>query len=127
MQIRYNFQIMYKPGLLNHADALTRREQDSDALRTAKSSSQLQTSLAPEQVDPRIQLELATDQTVCALELDASLDLVDNLLQTNRTSESLTDLRERALLTAVTKDPTSQWKLVNGLLMYQNRLVVAED
>ena len=27
---RYHFRIMYKPGSTNHADALTRREQDID-------------------------------------------------------------------------------------------------
>ena len=124
---RYNFQIMYRPGALNRADALTRREQDSDTLRTAKSSLRTQTLLKPEQVDPRIQLELATDQALCALELDASFNLVDNLLQTNRSSESLKDLREEALLTAVNEDPANKWKLENGLLMYQGRLVVAED
>ena len=52
----------------------------------------MQTLLKPKQVDLQIQLELATDQTVCALKLDASFDLVDNLLQTNRTSKSLIDL-----------------------------------
>src|ERR1700738_4120746 len=57
----------------------------------------------------------------------ASLDLADNLLQSNRTSESLKDLRERTLITAVTKDPVGQWKLKDGLLTYQGRLVVAED
>jgi len=93
---QYNFRIMYKPGKSNHVDALTCWEQDSDALQLAKSSLRMQILLKPEHIDPRIQLELVTDQAVCAIELEAGFDLVDNLLRANRTSESLADFREEA-------------------------------
>jgi len=33
---QFNFQIMYKPGTTNRADALTRREQDLDNQLAAK-------------------------------------------------------------------------------------------
>jgi hypothetical protein len=71
---------MYRPGALNQADALTCKEQDTDALQSAKSSLQMQVLLKPEQLDPRIKLELATDAPVGALKPDVDLDLVDSLL-----------------------------------------------
>jgi hypothetical protein len=87
---------MYRPGARNQADALTRREQDSDDLRSVKASLRMQVLLKPEQINLRIQLELATDQALCTLELGANLGLVDALLQANRTAESLKDLRKEA-------------------------------
>src|ERR1700738_378118 len=118
---RYNFRIMYRLGALNQADALTRWELDTDALRSVKSSLRTQTLLKPEQVDPRIQLELTTDQALCALEVNASLDLIDDLLQANRTSETLQDLRQKA------QDSTDSWDIDNGLLKHHGRLVVADE
>ena len=118
---RYNFQIMYRPGVRNQVDALTRREQDSDASQDAKSSLRMQILLKPEQIDPQVQLELATDQVLGTLETDSGLDLVDDLLRTNRTAESLKDLREEAW------NPKSVWTLKNGLLKYQGRLMVADE
>ena len=52
---------MYKPGVLNYIDALTRREQDLNALQIAKLSLQMQTLLKPKQIDLQIQLELNTN------------------------------------------------------------------
>ena len=49
---QFKFQIMYKPGSTNCADALTRREQDLDNQIAAKISLQTQTLLRPEQLDP---------------------------------------------------------------------------
>jgi hypothetical protein len=40
----------------------------------------MQVLLKPEQLDPRIKLELATDAPVSALEPDVDLDLLDSLL-----------------------------------------------
>ena len=97
---RYNFQIMYRAGALNRADALTRREQDLDDLRTAKSSLRTQTLLKSEQIDLQIQLELATDTEVCTMDSDPGLDLVDDLLQTNWTLETLQEHRDQSLITA---------------------------
>jgi hypothetical protein len=109
---------MYRLGALNRADALTCREQDTDALQFAKSSLQMQVLLKPEQLDPRIKLELATDALVSALEPDIDLDLVNSLLQTNQTLESLKDFCKKALVTAVNKDTNCKWKLKDRLLTY---------
>jgi hypothetical protein len=49
---RYYFRIVYKPGATNRADAITRREQDTDTQRSATAVLQIQTMLQPEQLDP---------------------------------------------------------------------------
>ena len=56
----------------------------------------MQVLLKLEQIDLQIQLELATDQALCTLEIGANLDLIDALLQANRTAESLKDLHKEA-------------------------------
>ena len=55
---------------------------------------------------------------VCLIEA-TNLDLIDDLLRTNREATSLQDLREQA--------GQDGWTLDDGLLKYQDRLVVAED
>jgi hypothetical protein len=122
---QFNFRIMYKPGATNRADALTRREQDLDSQMAAKIAIRTQTLLRPEQLDPRIRAELAGDMKdaeICLIET-SDLDLIDELLQTNRTTTSLQECREKAVITAV----NNLWTLENGLLKYQDRLVVAPD
>ena len=57
---------------------------------------------------------------MCLIEA-SELDFIDELLQANRTANSLRKYREDA------KDGKSEWTLENGLLKYQKRLVVAED
>jgi len=52
----------------------------------------MQILLKPEQIDLQVQLELATDQVLGTLETDSGLNLVDDLLRTNQTAESLKDL-----------------------------------
>ena len=49
---QFNFQIMYKPGAMNQADALIRREQDVENQAAAKISICNQTLLRPEYLDP---------------------------------------------------------------------------
>ena len=48
----YNFLIKYKPGAINRADALTRREQDQDNQAAAKVILRTQTLLGLERLDP---------------------------------------------------------------------------
>jgi transposase InsO family protein len=122
---QFNFQIMYKPGARNHADALTRREQDLENQAAAKIAIRTQALLRPEQLDPQIQAELASrvqnqDTEICLVDA-ADMDLIDELLQANRTSTSLQEHREK------TKDSNSSWTLENGLLKFQDRLVVASE
>src|SRR5208282_861037 len=114
---------MYKPGSTNHADALTRREQDLENQAAAKIAIRTQALLRPEQLDPQIQAELASkvqDTEICLINT-ADMDLIDELLQANRTSTSLQEHREK------TKDSNSNWTLENGLLKFQDQLVVAAD
>src|SRR5271156_6569150 len=119
---------MYKPGTTNHADALTRREQDLENQVAAKIAIRTQALLRPEQLDPRIQAELASeaqdqDTEICPIDA-ADIDLIDELLQANRTAQTLQEHREKALITTVNRNP---WTLENGLLKHQERLVVAEE
>ena len=122
---QFNFQIMYRPGTTNRADALTRREQDLDNQMAAKIAIRTQVLLKPEQLDPQIRAELAEngpDAGICAIET-SDLDFIDELLQANRTATSLQDYRDRAATTAV----NNLWTLTDGLLKHQDRLVVAAD
>lgn len=81
---------MYKPGTLNHANALTRREQYLENQQAAKVALRTQTLLGLERLDPRIQAELRKDFIVEICPIDTSeLDFIDELLQANRTADSL--------------------------------------
>jgi hypothetical protein len=55
---------------------------------------------------------------ICPIEA-LDLDLIDELLQANRTSASLQEFREDA------EQNVGQWTLENGLLKHTDRLVVA--
>ena len=52
---------------------------------------------------------------------EGSHDLIDDLLQANRTSTDLEPLRQRAT------DGNSGWTLRNRLLLFEDRLVIPED
>ena len=118
---------MYKPGATNRADALTRREQDLDNQIAAKIALRAQTLLGPEHLDLQIQAELEIDKDqgieLCLINT-SGLDFIDELLQANRTAPSIQEYREKA---KNGKNGESNWTLDNGLLKYQERLVVAED
>ena len=119
---RFNFRITYRPGKQNQrADALTRREQDVNDQAKATAESRTQTLLKPEYLDPRIVQELQLPETQLAPLDSAPLDLIDRILQANRTSESLAEYRRKAT------DRQQGWQLQDGLLQYQARLVVPED
>jgi hypothetical protein len=114
----YYFRIIYKPGATNCTDILTRREQDIDSQKEAISTLQKQIILQPEQLDPRILEELEQSTDFCNIEapipgptldpaeglqiltdpsgdlqaesgLQEALDLIDELLQANRTTDLL--------------------------------------
>ena len=51
-----------------------------------------------------------------------NLILVKKILNTNRTSESLAALRTQAL-----REPEGDFRLEEGLLMYEERLIVPSD
>jgi hypothetical protein len=95
---------MYKPGATNRVDALTRREQDFENQAAAKIAIRTQALLRPEQLDPRIQAELASqaqdqDTEIYPIE-PADMDLIDELLQANRTAQTLQEHRDKNALKA---------------------------
>ena len=120
---QFQFRIMYKPGRTNRADALTRREQELENQAASKIALRTRTLLPAENLDPRILEELTehvTDAEICPIETP-ELDLIDELLQANRTSVSLQEYRKNA------EQGTELWALEKGLLKHQDRLVVAEE
>ena len=82
---------MYKPGYINHTNALTQREQDLENQATAKISLHTQTLLQLEQLDPWIQAKLLIDLLYTIIyHIDPpKLDLINELLQANHTTPSL--------------------------------------
>src|SRR6266568_3700306 len=115
--------IIYRPGATNRADALIRREQDLNKQMAVKTSLYTQTLLQLKHLNPQIQAELNTepsDTEICPIDA-TELDLIDKLLQANRTAASLQEYREKA------KDVASPWSLENGLLKHRERLVVAKE
>jgi hypothetical protein len=116
---RFNFMLTYKPGSQNRADPLTRRDQEMDSQMAMKISTCTQTLLQPENLDPQIVADLDLDPLGpdIGFEVDRSQlihnsqdrmsdvevatvntsngthDLIDNLLQANRTSSDLEPLR----------------------------------
>jgi transposase InsO family protein len=128
----FNFRITYTPGKDNaRADILSRREQDMENLRTAQVDNRSRVLLGPHRLHPRINAELATayiahttiqvvrlsvlESVEKAMSLD-SLQLVEALLQENRTSF----IQERAVL-------PKQYRMQDGLLLFGDRLCVAAN
>jgi hypothetical protein len=121
---RFNFMLTYKPGSQNRADSLTRRDQEMDSQMAMKISTRMQTLLQPDNLDPRIVKDLDLDPIADVAPVEVSNgthDLIDDLLQANRTSTDLEMLRQRAT------DRESSWTISKGLLLFDNRLVVPED
>ena len=128
----FNFCIRYTPGKDNaRADILSRREQDLQNLRNAQIDNRSRVLLGPHRLDNRINSELAkayveqlseqatsllvVEPTQETMSLD-SLELIELLLQQNRTSFE----KERRTL-------PDKYRIENGLLLYSNRLCVQPD
>ena len=80
---RYNFIIMYKPGSQNRADPLTHRDQEMDSQMALKISTYIQTLLWPENLDPRILINLDLNPLMDLAPINPSKesrDLINNLL-----------------------------------------------
>jgi hypothetical protein len=99
---RFNFVLTYKPGSQNRADSLTCRDQEMDSQMALKISTRTQTLLRPENLDPRIVTDLDLDPLHIGAEVAAvnrsngTHDLINDLLQANRTSPDLETLWQRA-------------------------------
>jgi transposase InsO family protein len=138
---RYNFKLMYRAGKANaRADALSRIEDDVQRQNTVKREHRTQVLLPADKVDSRIikelELQLApitspealtepgstkeTGPTDPKLSYD-SLQLVDRILQENRASPDLAELRTKAQ-----HETEGIWELRDGLLLRYGKLYVTE-
>ncbi|KAI9036655.1 integrase [Aspergillus affinis] len=115
--------IKFRPGLKNAAaDALSRPEESPLDLDTKN-----QALLRPEWLEKGVLPPQAIEQKLSAIsallapiELD-DIQLMDRLLQANRIA---TDLDEEK---AAAPEEGSEWSLQDGLLLFQNKLVVPEE
>lgn len=111
----FNFLIKYRPGNSNMAaDALSRREQDVVPQDLTKSSIRNRSLLKQDQVQ-----EYPFETCISFIE---SFQLVNQLLDTNRRHPSLQIARNKA-----EKDPNSTYKIEEGLLLHQGRLVIPDN
>ena len=88
---QFNFIIIYKLGAINCVDAFIRHKQDLNNQMAIKISLQTQTLLRLEHLTPQIQVELnikSLDAEICPID-SIELDLINKLLQANRTAPSL--------------------------------------
>ena len=88
---KYNFRIEYKPGRLNRADPLTRREQDTTPQDELKKKNREQVLLRPEMLSPELQETIQIQQVICG-----QLELIDLIRQANQTSPELEEYRQLA-------------------------------
>ena len=126
---RYHFQLRWRPGKGNIlADALSRRQDDISSQQQVKDASRTITLLPTDYLDKRIQDELTTTDLAPMDRPPANqpratpsdLTIGEEILLANRTSSSLTGLRERA------RASNPDWTLSSGILKNRGRLVVPE-
>ena len=122
---RYDFRLMYRTGKSNErADALSRRTEAVAPQKEAISRYRTQILLPYSQIDAQVieDLQLAV--------LDKSYDsvqLVEKILKTNRTSPDLEDLRKKATL-GDRQDPADKtWQIRDKLLLRHGKLYVTND
>jgi hypothetical protein len=119
---RYNFKILYRPGSTNTADPLTRMDTDTANLTCTKASARQQQLLGTDHLDPRIVWELGkVKQTIELSPIEQHLDLIDSILQLNRTSSEFDTAR------IIAGRKVDSWSLTDGLLKRYGRVVVPES
>ncbi len=117
---RYHFKISYKPGASNKADPLTRIEGEKD-LNQAKHDNREQVLLLPQNLDDWIVRDLEVNRLSLSLSpITEQLDLIDDVLRTNRTAPDLARARKLG------QDRQGEYYIENGLLKKKGKLVVAE-
>ena len=117
---RFQFVIRYRSGKANGlADALSRQEGILKAQKQVRDEYRQQTILAPNRLDPEVKAEIFSMEVSS---LDPEISLIDRILIRNRQDPALDPLR----MLARTKE-NSDWKLVQGLLLHKDRLVVSKD
>jgi hypothetical protein len=120
---------MYRTGKSNVcADALSRKTEEVKSQQKAIEQYRTQVFLPAEKIDREVLMDLGLDQEPAVAALEAgcgydSLQLVDRILEENRTSQELGELRDKAQ-----KEPEDDtWQLRNGLLLRSGKLVVTES
>ena len=128
---KYHFIIMYRIGKQNaKADALTRRDEEVEFQDGVKAEYRTRAFLSQDQIDPKVLQDLGIDVDTYEISLslveesqfDESIELIDQLLQSNREAPSLQALR----IQVQDQDEDSEFTLEDGLLLYGGRLVVLE-
>lgn len=123
---QYHFKIQYHSAAKNQkADALTRREDDVAQQDALKKEYRDQIMLPAENLSSRVQKELLKSVTTVAPVIQddpASLLLTDRILQANRTSPTLQEMRDRA---ATAEDDI--YTLLDGLLLVKGCVVVPDQ
>jgi transposase InsO family protein len=120
---RYHFKISYKPGKTNKADPLTRIEDQVKDLNQAKRDNREQTLLPAQNLDDRILQDLEVNRISLSLSpIQEQLDLIDDILQANRTEPDLERARKLG------RQNKSGYTLgEDRLLKKHGKLVVAES
>ncbi|QSZ28605.1 hypothetical protein DSL72_003104 [Monilinia vaccinii-corymbosi] len=125
----YNFVIMYRPGKENPlADALTRRVDELRLQNHTKKQNRLQQLIKDNQIDTRIMQNALRreidDHAIATLNLapvTPHFNIVNRILEANRTLDSLQALRIEAI------KGHKHLALQDGLLLYDDRLVVPDS
>ena len=122
---QYHFKIQYHLVAKNQkADALTRREDDVRQQEALKKEHRDQVMLPAETLSPRVQEELAK-AALAPVEPPQEAEpllLIDRILQANRSSPSLQELRDQAM-----DDDQSTYTLKDGLLLAKGCVVVPDQ
>jgi hypothetical protein len=117
----YNFRITYRPGSANVvADALTRKQEDVKTQKEKDVAARTQTLIKSDMVFVENTPVIAAIQPSDS-ELNAKpYELIDAILTSNRTHDSLKVFRERA------EKEQQGWKMTDGLLTRFGKLMVPD-
>ena len=119
---RYHFKISYKPGKTNKADPLTRIKEQTRDLDQAKKDNREQVLLLHKNLDQQIIQDLEVNRINLSLSpIEDQLDLIDEILQANRTAPDLARARKLG------QQNKGGYTVQDGLLKRIGKLVVAQS